>query len=51
VADNKLLQTALQHRKCGQRGNPEGYKFEKLFLILVRSNMMHRKDNWPNTNY
>jgi hypothetical protein len=33
IVASEITANALQHRKCGQRGNPEGYKFEKLFLF------------------
>jgi hypothetical protein len=26
----------LQHRKCSQGGNPEGYKFEKFLYLLTQ---------------
>jgi len=35
-------------QKMWSKGQSRRVQIWKTFLILVRSNMMHRKDNWPN---
>jgi hypothetical protein len=37
--------------RFGILGNPEGYKFEKLFFICALSHVMHREYKWSNANY